>query len=309
MRNMWIAVAAVAILAVIALIVALVATRGGSDDDPTATPTLAAAPTETSAAATSTTVPNATATETAVAPTATEPPAPTATETPEPTTTPTSEPATATATEEPPTATAAPPTATPDDPTPTPTEAPATPTPQAGQQVYEANWTDGPDDWTLPAGWTAENGELVGDGSAPANLVAGFAPTQANYAIEAELTIGGGASCPDTVGLFARFVPVAGSETEFQAGYLAAVCDGDWEIASITNTVENQERLAEGDHQLDGNAHTYRFEVNGEQLRLFIDGEFIGEVSNDEYDDAGVLGLYVGGTYQVTVSSFIVFDL
>lgn len=307
MRNMWIAVAAVAILAVIALIVALIATSGGGDDDATATPTLVAPPTAT-VESTATGAPTATETHT---------PEPTATLTPEPpTATPTEEPPTATATEEPPTATPTEeaPTATPEAPTatpegPTPTSEPEIPTPEAGQQVYEADWSGGADDWALPEGWTAENGELVSDGSAAASLAAPFAPSQANYAVEAEIVVQGGGGCPATVGVFARFVPVAGSETEFQSGYLAAVCQSEWEIASIINTVENKSRLADGDFQLDASPNTYRLEVNGTELRFFIDGQFIGQVTNDQFDDVGVAGIYVGGDYELTVTSFRIFDL
>jgi hypothetical protein len=304
---MWIAVAAVAILAVIALIVALIATRGGGDDDDaTATPTLSA-PSTATVASTATGAPTATETHTPE-PTATETPEPpTATNTPEPTATETPEPPTETPTTEAATATPEPPTATPEGPT--PTTAPTTPTPQAGQEVYTADWSDGAGDWTLPEGWAAENGELISDGSAAAVLAAPFAPTQANYAVEAEIVVQGGGGCPDTVGVFARFVPVAGSTTEFQSGYLAAVCQSEWEIASIINTVENKSRLADGDFQLSASPNTYRLEVNGAELRFFVDGEFIGQVTNDQFDDVGVAGIYVGGAYELTVTSFTIFDL
>ena len=307
MRNMWIAVAAVAILAVIALIVALIATSGGDNgDDATATPTQAAAlPTET-ARPTETTAPEElTATHTATP----EPP----TATPEP---PTATPEEPTATPEPPTPTPGEPTATPtpDDPTPTPDEPtptpePGTPTPVPGEQVYAANWSGGEDDWTLPDGWSVENGTLVSTGAGAANLVAPFAPTGPNYAVEVELIITGDAPCPAKVGAFARWEPVAGSETEFQSGYLAGVCATEWEIASITDTVENQQQLANGDHQLGSGEHTYRFEVEGDQLRLFIDDEFIGGATDDEYDQEGVPGIYVGGPVELTVAAFSVFEL
>jgi hypothetical protein len=192
---------------------------------------------------------------------------------------------------------------------PTPTPAPSTPTPQPGQQAYAADWSEGAADWSLPDGWSVENGTLVSTGAGTANLVAPFAPTGQNYAVEVELAVEGGADCPATVGVFARWVPVAGSATEFQSGYLAGVCTTEWEIALITDTFENQEQIANGDHQLDNNQHTYRFEVNGSQLRLFIDGDFIGEATNDQYDQAGVPGIYVGGPFQLTVENFRIFEL
>jgi hypothetical protein len=69
------------------------------------------------------------------------------------------------------------------------------------------------------------------------------------------------------------------------------------------------ERLASGEHMLDNEPHVYRFEVNGNQLRFFIDGAFIGETTNDRYGEAGSAGIYLGGNHRLTIRELKVFDL
>lgn len=261
-----------------------------------------------------TTVPGEpTATETLAAteaPTAapTETPVP-ATETPAPTATPELTP-----TETAPTATEVAPTST--EVVATPTAEASTPTPVAGQMIYEADWTAGAGEWVLGAGWTAENGTLLSDGSAAASLIAPFALETRNYAVEVELQvqIDGAPACPEIVGLMARVVAQVENPALFEAGYVAGVCTTEWDISAVlapeeaaTETV--LERLASGPRELDAEPHLYRLEVNGTQLRLFIDGEFVGEVANDMYSEAGSAGIYLGGNYTVTVTSFQIFAL
>ena len=37
--------------------------------------------------------------------------------------------------------------------------------PAAGTVLYQANWSNGRDGWTLPQGWDTVSGELVNDGT------------------------------------------------------------------------------------------------------------------------------------------------
>jgi hypothetical protein len=242
-------------------------------------------------------------------PMASETPSVAPTETPVP---PTETPA-PTATPEP-TATVAEPTAT--EAAPTPTEAAATPTPLAGEMIYEADWSEGADDWVLGASWSVDLGALRSNGSAAENLVAPFEIETDSYAIEAEIQVEteGAPDCPEIIGLMARVMPRADNPAIFEAGYVAGVCAGEWELSAVSEPDEAAteialDRLQIGLFERDGEPHLYRFEVSGVQLRLFIDGEFVGETTNDQYSAAGSAGIYLDGNYVATVTSFKIFEL
>jgi hypothetical protein len=302
----WIIGGVLAFILLAALVALLLFTRDDDDDSGDATPTPAGQATEVIATVT----PESTAT--AEAPTATlAPEEPTATPepptaTPEPTATevpPTETPEpTATATEEPePTAT--------EEPEPTATEAATTPVPSPGQLAYEANWSGGAADWQLTDGWTAENGVLVADGAVAQPLLAPFQPPTANYAVEADLVLANLDQCNTIAGAFSHVSEQSNIGGTFSAGYVGGACADGWRIDAVQQNSQNRDTLVEGDFALNDQAHVYRLEVQGDQIRLFIDGAFVGEATDDRWPDAGSAGIYLSGPLQVTVNAFRVFTL
>lgn len=254
---------------------------------------------------------------TAEAPTETAAPEePTATPVPEePTATP--EPEEPTATPEPPTATPEPeptetpvpePTATP-EPEPTATEAQVTPVPVPGDLVYQADWSTGANDWQLTDGWTAENGTLIADGSTAAPLRSPFQPTSPNYAVEAQLTLANLNQCQTVAGVFSRVTEQTDVGGSHLAGYIGGACADSWRIDRVNDINDNRDNVAEGDFAPGDQSHVYRLEVVGDQLRLFIDGVFAGEGTDNRWTEAGVPGIYLDGDVQVTVNAFSVFAL
>jgi DNA-binding CsgD family transcriptional regulator len=303
-RTLYIAGGILALVLVIALVVLLLALNDDDDEDDAAADETATA---------------GQATE--VAPTATAEAAPTEapTATAEPEATPTPEPPTATAeptaTEEP-TATPEPPTPTPEPTATTPPEPTATtvaptpaPQPEQGELVYTADWSAGAGDWQLTDGWSAADGAIAGDGSTATPLLSPYQPEQADYAIEAEFAVADISGCDGLAGIFGRVSDVTAGDDEFPAGYIGGVCEDEWRIDTIREIADTRDTLASGDLELDDQPHVYRLEMVGERIRLFIDGIFAGEATDDRYTDSGGAGIYIDGDLQVTVRAFRVFTL
>ena len=58
-------------------------------------------------------------------------------------------------------------------------------------------------------------------------------------------------------------------------------------------------RLASTDYQFDHAWHTYRLEVQGTTIRLFLDGAQRAEATDNRYRDPGQVGVY---TYDMQIS-------
>lgn len=302
----WIAGGVLAFAVIVGLVALILLTRD-DDDDANATATIGQA----TEVATATPEPAATPSEptSTVAPeepSATpEPP----TATPEPTVTP--EPPTATPEPEPTPTEESQPTATP-EPEPTATvipSEPATPVPTEGELVYEADWSGGENDWLLAEGWAALDGTLIADGNVAAPLLSPFQPESADYAVEAELSLLDVDQCATVAGVFARVTEQSNVNETFPAGYIGNVCATDWLIEAVNENNDNRDTLARGEFTLDDQPHVYRLEVEGDQIRMFVDGEFVGEATDQRWTNAGGAGIYLDGALQVTVSAFRVYAL
>jgi DNA-binding CsgD family transcriptional regulator/outer membrane biosynthesis protein TonB len=238
------------------------------------------------------------------------------TETPEPDEEATEEAATETAEAEPePTETEVPPTetleptatSTPEEPEPTATTAEPEPTPDEGQLAYEADWSSGEDGWNLTDGWAIENGDLVTTAAGAAPLLAPFEPEQPDYAVEIEMTVTGLTGCDERAGVFARVTEESDPSGDVLVGYTGNVCQDEWHIDAIT--ADGRDALADGDHRLASGSHTYRLEVSGDQIRLYIDDDFAGAAIDNRWTAAGGAGIYIDGDLDVTVSAFRVFNI
>jgi hypothetical protein len=66
--------------------------------------------------------------------------------------------------------------------------------------------------------------------------------------------------------------------------------------------------IAQQESTVDGEWHTYRMEVQGNALRLYVDGDLVVETGDLRYVDPGQVGLW-GRKAQVDVRSFRVLAL
>ncbi|MEZ4572064.1 MAG: hypothetical protein R2849_17415 [Thermomicrobiales bacterium] len=49
--------------------------------------------------------------------------------------------------------------------------------------------------------------------------------------------------------------------------------------------------------------------MDGETIRLYLDNTFVGEATDDRYEDAGSAGLQLDGTINIEASEFRVFAI
>jgi hypothetical protein len=192
-----------------------------------------------------------------------------------------------------------------------------------GDVLYEADETGGFDAWTGSADWLHRDGQLVNDGSAIGQILAPYQPTTSDYAVEAEIRLvrcanaGSGDLSGDdyrTPGYAGGFGIEAriGDLGSYWAGRICPSPDsfdssheGIW-AADYESGV--WETLASQEYSDDAEWHTYRMEVQGDVLRLFIDGELVVETGDVRYVDSGQVGLWSGQT-QISVRSFRVLAL
>lgn len=319
-RQRWIiggVLAFVLIAALVALLMFIDDENGDDVNDADITPT--------TEEATATAVAVIPATATTEAPTATPEPEPTATdvpatETPEPVDEEgTAVAATETAAAQPePTATDVPPTETPTPvaptatatvatPEPTPTVPAPTPPPAAGTLAYEADWSTGDDGWDLTDGWAIQGGNLVTTSAAAEPLLSPFDVQQADYAVEIEMVITNLNNCDERAGVFARITEGSTPAGAVLVGYAGSVCDDEWHIESVLE--DDRESLADGARPLATGSHVYRLEVAGQRIRLFIDNTFVGEATDDRWDETGGAGIYIDGDLNISVTAFRVYTL
>jgi len=198
------------------------------------------------------------------------------------------------------TATPVPPTATPVPPTATPVPPTATPAPTV---LYKADFSGSIRDWQIvepTAVWTNSGGVLSPslNHDFTSTILAPYRPTSADYAIEAEAQSLGG----NTWYLIARY-----DSARFMAAGLCL-------FAGIAEIQDNPSGLgcgrdASAKMSFDANWHTYRFELQGSDYRLYVDG-----VLTVHWNDATVLGpgragVFAGPNTRVNVRAFRILSL
>ncbi len=146
------------------------------------------------------------------------------------------------------------------------------------------------------------DGMLVNDGMTESSVIAPFEPgTLSDYAVEAEIQYvrSDNPWCPNSFGLFAR--------DGDSGGYYGAVCfEGEFEVQAGWSG--GSDLLAQQTYALDNEWHTYRLEVNGNQVRFLVDGAILLSFNDNRMLDGGSVGLFVNG-YQVNVRAFRVIAL
>ncbi len=189
-------------------------------------------------------------------------------------------------------------------PTPRPTGPTATPkptTPQAGQVLYNADWSSGHAGWSLPPGWDTVSGQLVNDGTnwnwallaEPPKMTA----YTGNYAVQAEIQLvrlqdrncGG---LPSDFGIALR-----GDNVGFYGLGVYANTDLSNAIAFIHDTgwndgCPNSAGLQQTNTTIDTDWHTYRAEVRGNDIRLLIDGNVVVETTDNHHLRGNTVGLF-----------------
>lgn len=197
------------------------------------------------------------------------------------------------------------PTATP-EPTVTPTPEPtATPEPQAGDVLYETG-EEGFQGWPVSQDWKTVDSVLVNDGTIfdyDRWIKAPFAPSNVNnYAVEAEIQL---VNAEGTgFGIVARAAENAG----YRIGVRVGCCPRAAVIADSGNRFNYGQDIASTEFQPGNEWHTYRVEVQGNTVRLLIDGNVMTEATVNQFLTGGEVGLFSISS-QINVRSFRVIAL
>jgi hypothetical protein len=180
----------------------------------------------------------------------------------------------------------------------TTTAAPTTTTVAAtpGAVLYEITDWSGASGWALTGQWKTVSGMLVCDGSEDSGTVAPLRlGDQANYAVEAEIQI----IDPDDAMFWLEGRLING------VGYTAGAAF-DW--GRILRIGYGYEAIGQTDFSLDGEWHTYRFELYDNSLKLFFDGAEVTRAMDNRILEPGTVGIY-SSEGQINVRAFRVIAL
>lgn len=144
----------------------------------------------------------------------------------------------------------------------------------AGRLLYQANWTRGLTGWRHTTGWQVIAGYLQTQASSENTLTIPFQPAVVNYALEIRFQI------VRTLGNGAFFMVVAprqahkdGYKTGWREGLLGYIDPTGTNLRASTIT---------SDYNVQDIWHTYRIEVRNNDLQMFDNGVFVGEMHSEQ---------------------------
>ncbi len=167
-----------------------------------------------------------------------------------------------------------------------------------GTVLYEIHDWSGNSSWALTGQWKTVTRMLVADGT---EMSIAIAPLQLgnrpDYAMEAE-------------------IQAVGDERNLRFYLEARLINGVgyWGGPGLENGNRymrigyDQTSIARTTFSIDGDWHTYRFEVNGNNLKLFFDGAEVARAMDNRVLEAGTAGIYCAGG-QINVRAFRVIAL
>ena len=187
--------------------------------------------------------------------------------------------------------------------------------------VYRADWSGGLGGWAGDGEWKTVNGMAVSSGYSNGDPLDGvlLAPYNAgslsDYAIEAQIRIDRVNCCTGGVGIVARIDTgdtgssspsgyfVGGADLSSQSPYdgEAAIATGSGNLCTYCQGMLKYVPFSPG-----SDWHDYRVEVQGDTIRLFIDGGEVLETMDNAFLSGGRFGLYAENGFEVSVRSFVV---
>jgi hypothetical protein len=148
------------------------------------------------------------------------------------------------------------------------------------------------------------SGLLVSDGTGNGNdtILAPLQPQGANYSIEAQIRL-----VRKPVALATCYFGVVGRVKDSGGYYAGPHNDGRYVLVVAQQSV-GFPRVAAQDDDPGIDSHVYRVEYSGNQIAVKIDGSPVLQTSDNQYLDAGKVGLFNYGC-PVEVSSYKVASL
>lgn len=166
--------------------------------------------------------------------------------------------------------------------------------------AYEAD--SGWQDWILLDGWTMADGQLLYCCSlsiyGPNRLIAPYIPDSPDYAVEAEVQWRRASSVGAL--LVAR-------------GYLIGADTGNGSrLLILAAPAEKDSHQGSNDWWIPFNPgtswHTYRAELRGDRISVFVDGSMLMSIGDNIFRSAGSVGIVAGGDIAVRSFRVLLFD-
>jgi hypothetical protein len=159
-----------------------------------------------------------------------------------------------------------------------------------------SDWSDGFTGWAAAGQWKTVDGMLVTDGTSDSFAVAPVDLTgYPDYAIECEAQIID-PKAGTSVLLLARMINGVGYYGGFDGAKSRMVAGYD------------SSELASVGFVLDSGWHTYRLEVRGDNIKVFLEQGELARATDNRALDPGTVGIYCGNG-QINVRSFRVIAL
>ena len=184
---------------------------------------------------------------------------------------------------------------------------PAAPPIPAGTVLYQADWSKGLADWKAGPGWSIVNGQLQSNSIPSTSIVAPYQSVVPNYAVEARVQIV--RILKNIVNGFSIYAADQPGKDGYQGGMnQLALREPDLAPPGYAQVAPDQLDMGGGFQQIDYvpglNWHTYRIEVQGNEVRLFIDGTPISRAySRENALSTGPIGMTSLG-FLLHISSF-----
>lgn len=182
----------------------------------------------------------------------------------------------------------------------TPPPSTDTPSPTEATILYQADWSGGLNGWFGSQDWKTVDGMLVSDGTNGSVRLSITAPAALNtiddYAVEAEIQVVRALGC-SSFGVVARIDGKGG-------GYQAGINYCEFKGAAFWQMLD----LGYKEFQPGSGWHTYRLEVQGNNLKFLIDEALALETSDNRYLSGGQVGLW-SDEVQLNIRSFKVIKL
>ena len=169
-------------------------------------------------------------------------------------------------------------------PSPTPTSVPA------GIVLYQADWTHGLSGWPGVHGWKVVQGQLESDKSGSSTFTIPYQLTVSNYAIEFHLQVV--SSLPPYSGEYEMVAPKLTNKDGYHAGIFNLKGPGprpfgdhpQSQVYLDPSSPVSQSSGMPQDYEPGSGWHTYRVEVQGNEVSLLDDGTQVGSASSQRTD-------------------------
>ena len=185
---------------------------------------------------------------------------------------------------------------------------PTVPSVPKGTVLYQANWSHGLAGWQGPKAWSVVGGQLVTNSLTNTSIVVPYRPAVANYAIETRVQF-----AQMLVNIHNGFIIYANDEPG-KDGYQAQMYQfalrgagmappGYIDIATDMMVITS---FQQHDYQPGTSWHTYRIEVQRDEVTLFVDGTQLSQsITQENAISNGPIGLTSWGI-ALHVSSFTI---